>query len=195
MVIADFVYDGRTISPIKYLPELLQPIQDFQGLNDAYKAELKDLYEACAALFDDQFISTASETILTKWENHLGILPNATDTLDERRFRILAKLNDTPPYTERYLKNKLVELCSDGEFELEIDIPNYTVRVGVTVNSPANTETINAWLSELLPANLLLIVYQILTRHYELYEYTHDNLAKYTHNQIKYREVFSQETT
>ena len=191
MVIADFVYDGRTISPIKYLPELLQPIQDFQGLNDAYKAELKDLYEACAALFDDQFISTASETILAKWENHLGILPNATDTLDERRFRILAKLNDTPPYTERYLKNKLVELCSDGEFELEIDIPNYTVRVGVTLNSPANTETINAWLRELLPANLLLSVYQVLARHYELVGFTHNDLSHYTHNQIKYREIFS----
>ena len=191
MVIADFVYDGRTISPIKYLPELLQPIQDFQGLNDAYKAELKDLYEACAALFDDQFISTASETILAKWENHLGILPNATDTLDERSFRILAKLNDTPPYTERYLKNKLVELCSDGEFELEIDIPNYTVSVGVTVNSLANTDTIYAWLRELLPANLLLSVYQVLTRHYELVELTHNDLSHYTHNQIKYREIFS----
>ena len=191
MVIADFVYDGRTISPIKYLPELLQPIQDFQGLNDAYKAELKDLYEACAALFDDQFISTASETILAKWENHLGILPNATDTLDERRFRILAKLNDTPPYTERYLKNKLVELCSDGEFELEVDIPNYTVRVGVTLNSPANTDTIYAWLRELLPANLLLSVYQVLTRHYELVGLTHNDLSHYTHNQIKYREIFS----
>lgn len=191
MVIADFVYDGRTISPIKYLPELLQPIQDFQGLNDAYKAELKDLYEACAALFDDQFISTASETILAKWENHLGILPNATDTLDERRFRILAKLNDTPPYTEQYLKNKLVELCSDGEFELEIDIPNYTVRVGVTVNSQANTDTIYAWLRELLPANLLLSVYQVLTRHYELVGLTHNDLSHYTHNQIKYREIFS----
>lgn len=191
MVIADFVYDGRTISPIKYLPELLQPIQDFQGLNDAYKAELKDLYEACAALFDDQFISTASETILAKWENHLGILPNATDTLDERRFRILAKINETPPYTERYLKNKLVELCSDGEFELEIDIPNYTVRVGVTVNSLANTGTINAWLRELLPANLLLSVYQVLARHYELAGLTHNDLSHYTHNQIKYREIFS----
>ena len=191
MVIADFVYDGRTISPIKYLPELLQPIQDFQGLNDAYKAELKDLYEACAVLFDDQFISTASETILAKWENHLGILPNATDTLDERRFRILAKLNDTPPYTERYLKNKLIELCSDGEFELEIDIPNYTVRVGVTVSSLANTETINAWLRELLPANLLLSVYQVLARHYELVGLTHNDLSHYTHNQIKYREIFS----
>lgn len=191
MVIADFVYDGRTISPIKYLPELLQPIQDFQGLNDAYKAELKDLYEACAALFDDQFINTASETILAKWENHLGILPNATDTLDERRFRILAKLNDTPPYTERYLKNKLVELCSDGEFELEIDIPNYTVSVGVTVNSQANTETINAWLRELLPANLLLSVYQVLARHYELVGLTHNDLSHYTHNQIKYREIFN----
>ena len=191
MVIADFVYDGRTISPIKYLPELLQPIQDFQGLNDAYKAELKDLYEACAALFDDQFISTASETILAKWENHLGILPNATDTLDERRFRILAKLNDTPPYTERYLKNKLVELCSDGEFELEIDIPNYTVRVGVTVNSLANTDTIYAWLRELLPANLLLSVYQLMARHYELTKYTHEELAQYTHDQIKYRYVIN----
>lgn len=191
MVIADFVYDGRTISPIKYLPELLQPIQDFQGLNDAYKAELKDLYEVCAALFDDQFIATASETILAKWENHLGILPNATDTLDERRFRILAKLNDTPPYTEQYLKNKLVELCSDGEFELEIDIPNYTVRVGVTVNSTANTDTINAWLRELLPANLLLSVYQVLTRYYELVGFTHDDLAQYTHEQIKYREIFN----
>ena len=191
MVIADFVYDGRTISPIKYLPELLQPIQDFQGLNDAYKAELKDLYEACAALFDDQFISTASATILAKWENHLGILPNATDTLDERRFRILAKLNDTPPYTERYLKNKLVELCSDGEFELEIDIPNYTVRVGVTVNSPANTDTIYAWLRELLPANLLLSVYQLMARHYELTKYTHEELAQYTHDQIKYRYVIN----
>ena len=191
MVIADFVYDGRTISPIKYLPELLQPIQDFQGLNDAYKAELKDLYEACAALFDGQFISTASETILAKWENHLGILPNATDTLDERRFRILAKLNDTPPYTERYLKNKLIELCSDGEFELEIDIPNYTVRVGVTLNSSANTETINAWLRELLPANLLLSVYQVLARHYELVGLTHNDLSHYTHNQIKYREIFN----
>lgn len=184
-----FTYDGRDITPLDSLPQIYQPIYDFRTLANNYGLELKDLYGCLESVIDSQFINDAPEDVISKWEGYLKIVPNGTDSLDERRFRILARLNDTPPYTDRYLENKLDQLCGEGYWRLFKEYNDYTLVVEIAMDSIANTETMFALIRDMIPANLHLIVRQYHSRHYELSGYTYEQLGQYTHDGVKYAEM------
>lgn len=179
-----FTYDSREITVRDLLPLILKPIQDFQGLTDGYGVELHDLYTGVHQIFDDNFINTASDKTLAKWEKWLDVLPNTTDTLDERRFRIIAMLTDMPPYTDRYLENKVRELCGDA-FRIVRDYKNYKLSIELSLNSKTNTDTVLRVVKDLIPANIELYVGEFAARYYELSQYTHEQLASFTHTQIR----------
>jgi hypothetical protein len=139
---------------------------------------------------NDQFISTASEEVIAKWEKYLDITPNGTDTLDERRFRIHVELNDTPPYTDKYLINKLDNLCGKGLWRWHRDYNEYTLVIEVSLESVANTESVINMVRNIIPANINLVVRNYRSRHSELGAFTHEELTTYTHDEIKYAEMF-----
>lgn len=180
-----FVYDGRDITMIEKLPEIFRPIYDYRGICDASGVEVESLYSGVSRLFSDQFIQSASSEVVAKWEKYCGITPNATDTLDERRFRVLATLNDSPPYTDRYLENMLNRLCGQGYWRVIRDYDNYSIIVELSANSIANTETIMELVKKIIPANLVLTVRQYLARHIDLVDYTHEELAAYSYDDIQ----------
>lgn len=179
-----FVHDERDITLINRLPPVLQPIYDFRGMCDSSGYELRDLYLGVNGIFNDQFIQTASSEVLAKWEAYCGIIPNATDTLEERRFRILTKLNDAPPYTDHYLENRLNELCGEGYWRIVRDYNRYSIVVELSMESLVNTETVMKMVKDIIPANLELTVQHYKARHYEVGEYTHEQLAAYSHQAI-----------
>lgn len=181
-----FEYDEREICPHNSLPGMLKPIQDLKALCNRYGVELEKLYSNISELFNDQFISTASVDVISKWEERLQIVPKATDTLDERRFRILTKINDKPPYTFNYVENKLVEFCGRGNFRLILDPELYSLLVQLSDDSISNTETIAIWLKQLIPANLTFTIERFRSRHNELNVFTHEELSAYTQDEIKY---------
>ena len=180
-----FVYDERYISLIEKLPYIFRPIYDYRGMCDASGVELEALYKGVSQLLDDQFVQTASPNVIARWEKYCGIIPKATDTLEERRFRVLANLTDSPPYTDRYLNNLLNRLCGEGNWRIIRDYENYSLSVELSAESVANTETIMELVKKIIPANLKLTVQSYRSRHNELSEYTHEQLAAYTHNDIE----------
>ena len=101
-------------------------------------------------------------------------------------------MNDNPPYTDRYLVNKLTELCGSTEnFRIVRDYLNYKLTIEISLNSMANTETVAEIVRSIIPANLELTVKMLRARHYELEPYTHEYLGNYTQDQIKYRGFIS----
>ena len=184
-----FTYDGRDVCLVEYLPHIFKNLLDYTALADSSGVELSPLYEKVKTMLEDQFITTASSDIVAKWESYLGITPSATNTLEERKFRILAKLNDTPPYTDKYLENRLTELCGKDNWRIYRDYDQYNLTVEVSMNSEANTETVAGIIRAIVPANLNLVVQEYRSRHSEVAQYTHAELAAYTHDDIKYDRV------
>ena len=181
-----FTYDDREVALVNHLPPILRPIYDFRGLCDANGMEVGTLYSHVKQLLDNQFIATASSDMIAKWEKYMRITPNATDTLEERKFRILARLNDLPPYTDTYLEKKLDELCGKNCWRIFRDYDKYELTIQLTAGTPANTKTVSDLLRQIIPANMKLVVQNFRVRHSELTTLSHSALNKYTHEQIKY---------
>ena len=90
-----------------YLPPILLKTYEFPLLCDTEQPEIDRLRDAADAVLDAQFISTAGETAIARYEKIFKITPMDTDTLDERRFRVLAKINAQLPFSVRRLRQQL----------------------------------------------------------------------------------------
>ena len=99
-------------------------------------------------------------------------------------------MNDSPPYTDKYLEKRLNELCGEGYWRVHRDYDVYRLIVEVSLDSVANTETVLTMVREIIPANMELDVRNYRSRHSELVVFTHDQLAAYTQDDIKYAEMF-----
>ena len=75
---------------IRYLPDILKRSLDFRILMEVQEEYgLQPLWEAAQAVFDDQFISTADEYGIARFEGILGLKPDEDDTLEDRRKAVL----------------------------------------------------------------------------------------------------------
>jgi len=83
---------------IQYLSDILKRSLDFVELMKAQETGLTEAWTGAQAVFDDQFISTADEYGIARYEGILGITPDAESTLDERREVVLGRWRGrTPP--------------------------------------------------------------------------------------------------
>ena len=71
-----------------YLPPILLKTYEFPLLCDTEQPEIDCLRDAADAVLDAQFISTAGEQGIARYEKIFKITPMDTDTLDERRFKV-----------------------------------------------------------------------------------------------------------
>lgn len=62
-------------------------------------------------LMNDIFIRTASLPMIRLWEKFLGITPDETLTLEERRGQVLLKRMAKPPYTLKSITDQIQSIC------------------------------------------------------------------------------------
>lgn len=174
---------------INYLPQFMQEYLELRKIVDAEQPEIDFLWNSAEGVFADQFITEATENGIARWESMLGVSPKATDTLDERRFRILTLLNQELPYTLRKLEQTLTNLCGADGYFVEVKAAEYHVEVKLALANESNYEEVKKILYKMIPANLTHVVNIMYNSHAVLANLTYAELSAYTHNQLK-REVF-----
>ena len=167
---------------IEYLPYVVRDYSEFQGLTAGEQPEFEQAWNRADELLDNQFVLTAGNLGLSRWEEILGIVPKATDTLDDRRFRVLTRLNEELPYTLPQLRNILQTLCGEGNFSAEIESETYELIVKIGLAAKRNLE---ALLERVSPENLIINLSQLYNTHAELGRFTHAQLAAYTHHDLR----------
>jgi hypothetical protein len=93
-----------------YLPDFLKEFKEFRKLRkltEAENVELLKLWNCFENIMDNTFINDSSESGVESWERILKITPKAYDTLNDRKFRILTRLNERLPYTYREVEKRL----------------------------------------------------------------------------------------
>jgi len=175
---------------IDYLPQYVQEYKEIRAIMEAEQPEVDALWSAMDKAFSDQFILDATEYGVKRWESMLGILPKDTDSLNERKFRILTRLNQELPYTMTRLKESLTTLCGADGFSIELQPEHRHIEVTLALGNHNNYQDVVELLEKVLPANLTKYVKLMYNAHEVLTPFTHEQLSAYTHNQLR-NEVLS----
>lgn len=169
----------------EYLPSILLKTYEFPLLCDTEQREFNRLNTAVDEVLDAQFVSTAGERGIERYEQIFSIVPQDTDTLDERRFRVLAKINAQLPFSVRRLRQQLETLCGADGYRMEIDGGKYTLTVKVALTAKRNQQAVEELLADIVPANMVCTTSLLYNQHADLTRFTHAQLALLTHFEIR----------
>lgn len=137
------VYDG--VLEISALSETDDVLLD-QALAKLERAQL------------NQFILTADEETISVYEKMFSILANpTTETLQFRRERILNRMSLQPPFTMRWLQNKLDEIIGVGKWNAYVDYANRTLYIESFVVNQQWFNELRITINRIKPCNLVFV--------------------------------------
>lgn len=106
----------------------------------------------------NQFILTADEETISVYEKMFSILANpTTETLQFRRERILNRMSLQPPFTMRWLQNKLNEIIGVGKWNAYVDYANRTLYIESFVVNQQWFNELRITINRIKPCNLVFV--------------------------------------
>lgn len=175
---------------LDYLPDYLREYPEIRAIMEAEQGAVDDLWADLYAVLDGMYISTAGDAYLARWEAVLRIDAKPTSTLDERRFSLLARLNENLPYTLNRLRQQLSTLCGAEGYRVALNPGAYTLGVKVDLGVKSKYNDVAALLERMVPANIIIDLSLLYNTHEVLSGFTHAQLAAYTHHELR-EEVLS----
>ena len=129
--------------------------------------------------------TSLSHYFVNRWEKLLKITPKGTETLAERRYRIMTRLIERIPHTIQNLKRQLDYICGADGYSIELFNDEYRLKVRVALTVKYKFDEVKALLARVIPANILLDFSLLYNQHLTLAKYTHAQLSNYTHDFIR----------
>lgn len=156
---------------INYLPEVLRNYREFQKTFEAEEPEVQKVQEELSKVLKDLFVEDATERGVKRWEKVLKIVPKATNSLENRKFKILSKITRKLPFTLRVLQQMLETLCGKNNYEIELRHNDYEIEVRINLANNNNIMDVLSLLEIVVPANLIKILKSYLTMRSEVPKY------------------------
>lgn len=145
----------RVVDIKEYWSPVVAESLEFIAIADAENPEFNYLWEKIYGLVDEYFVKSASEYGVRRMEKILNIVPLANETLDQRKAKIIWKLNLKIPYTMRFLKNILATMVGEENREVEHDNDTQTLTVRIREGLWDMTQ-LEKDLLKIIPADLIL---------------------------------------
>lgn len=142
----------------KYFPQIYQEIPEIQEIISTENADLTNAENELRACINNQFIMTADERTISYLEKKFNIIANPSiETLDFRRLRLINRVSTQPPFTTIFLRQKLDGIIGEGEYNLTIDYPNYTIFIESVAKNQVYSHEILVTLNMIKPANMAYV--------------------------------------
>lgn len=159
----------------KYFPRIYDDIKESDALIGSENKMFEMMAKHLNIVTDNQYVLTATEWGIKKYEDMLGIIVDPeTEDLEFRRQRILNRLTMNPPYTSVFLRQKLDEILGVGNYRLLISngtnletgdvVPEYTFIVESAAENLQWYEELAITIGKIKPANLVYITRPLLRR-------------------------------
>ena len=142
---------------IDYFPQVLRGYREIKGIADGQQWLFDLLWNATEEVFRNQYIETADEGGIRLFERILNIKPKGSETLEERRFRVLSRWNQAQlPYTYRSLRQYLASV-SEG-YETRLDANAYALYLHLRLAGYRQRDELLSILRKMIPANIAMTV-------------------------------------
>lgn len=149
-------YRRNDIDISQFLPPVSRDSRDMQEIMRVENPEFMLLWEIMVDLLDNQFIPTMGELGLSHWEWILEVLPQDTDTIEDRRNRILRLLAGTRPYTVEKLQEMLDTTFGRDAVGVDLDENLYEIWFILSKEMRERSGEVINYAEPIVPKNLLL---------------------------------------
>lgn len=149
------------IDLVSYLPEFLAEYAELNVTLSAQNPEFQRVWKAADQVLKNEFIETADEYGISRFEKILGIHPLIGETLENRRLKVKSRWFTALPYTWRMLLKKLSMLCGDQGFRVyPLEKGGYQIRVDISIEPESEylLQETQQVLDRFLPANLWYLI-------------------------------------
>lgn len=147
----------RQVDLVSYLPMYLRKFLEIPATLEAEDPEFVLAWNAANQVLENEFIATADEYGISRFESILGILVSKEDTLESRRARVQARWFSSIPYTIRTFVAKLETLCGDTDFELIKDFEeHYLLTLYTNLELFGQVEELENIINTMVPCNIVV---------------------------------------
>lgn len=144
----------RTINMRRYMTPVGRDNSDIQNVMDTETIEFQELWDALCDCFNNIFVKYMTEYGLTKWESIYQLHVRATDTIEDRRRRVLAAFMGTRPYTLKKFREILDTVYGKGAVIPVIDGDKYLCTFHLEGVKTSQLDELTDFIEEILPKNL-----------------------------------------
>ncbi len=157
-------------SILDWMDDILKEYVEYEEIAAAIDPEFVKLHEYIDQWNKNVYPKEANEEGIAKFEELLNITPAHRDTLEERRYRVIAKLNAKLPYSEIQLRRILGGILGYDGFTLTVEDLILTISLAEANNT--KLDILVELLREIVPMNILLVIHQLITSRVTAYSCT-----------------------
>lgn len=149
---------NRTIDIRQYWTNVIRNVGEFDAIATGENPEFNSLTGYLTRLLSDTFVKEATVYGVERWENILGIIPSAGETLEDRKVKILTMLNVKLPYTWRMLDGTIAAFFGEDNYTLTLNNETYTLTLKTSFQSDNQKRDVLGLLNNVVPKNLIINV-------------------------------------
>ena len=141
-----------------YVPAYYRKVDEMDALMEVEQSIVDEYQVNMLTAFQNTFILTADISGIELFETMFSIVANpSTEDLEFRRQRVLNRMTTSPPFTLRFLKQKLDAIIGEGRWKVTMNYANYTLYVEASaVNQNWYTE-LEFTINQIKPCNIVFI--------------------------------------
>ena len=148
----------RDIDIRSYVPPFLLGYAELNKLYEAENPEFKELDSQLDRMVDNQFVETADEKGLSRYEKMLNINTLDGDSLEERKLRIATKITDDIPYTRNVLRERLDAICGAGKYDMLFKTDLRLLLITTHLSYQAQSEELEKIVKLMRPSNMAFVI-------------------------------------
>ena len=148
--------ENRIVAIEKYWASVVGKTDEFKQIALTENPEFNKLGEYIRRILQDAFINDATDYGVKRWEKMLKIVPEKTDTLEDRKVRILTQLNIQLPYTWRILEQMISSFVGEGNYTMKYINDYYKLIIRLKITSESQYSTVLNLLKNVVPQNIVI---------------------------------------
>lgn len=174
---------GRVVKMKRYFPRFYDGYVEIDAIIDTEDKAFEEIGVNFRRAINNQFIKLADETGISAYEVLFGVIADpSTETLEERRDRLLNRVSVIPYYTTIFLRNRLDSLIGAGLYNLIIDYDNYTLYLESAAENQLYYNEIAVLMSNIKPCNIVFINMPLVLQ--QIFVSEQVNVSKLTYNYV-----------
>lgn len=174
---------GRVVKMKRYFPRFYDGYVEIDAIIDTEDKAFEEIGVNFRRAINNQFIKLADETGISAYEVLFDVIADpSTETLEERRDRLLNRVSVIPYYTTIFLRNRLDSLIGAGLYNLIIDYDNYTLYLESAAKNQLYYNEIAVLMSNIKPCNIVFINMPLVSQ--QIFVSEQVNVSKLTYNYV-----------
>lgn len=133
----------------------MQQFIEMQQIMKSANISTDEIDKNIEGTWNNAFILDADEIGISKYEEFLSIIPSPSDTLEDRKQKVLTAWNNDNKFTLKNLKKRLEQRCGKDNYKIcdDTDLINYFIHIAIKSNN-ISIPILKNYLEIWLPANL-----------------------------------------